>query len=298
MFPKTHADYLQTEKDVRIFYNSNFVPGKKKGNLPLIVFNYGLVCNFTHYKKQLPYFDKEGYPVIIHNYRAHFNSTGSVESYNFKNCASDIKKLIDHTGYKKVLMVGHSMGVNVTLEFARLYPEYLLGMVLMSGSVFSPKNIMFNNGIMGKIIPYIEAFAHDYPDLYNRFWKNSYLNPLMKRIVHFGGFNTEIVSQDFVEHYMKRIGELPPELFYHLLQQMHEHDVGKDLKKIKTKTLVVGGDKDLVIPFPFQLDLKNRLPNADLYIIKDGSHVPQLDFPETLNERLSLFFKKQIEREA
>lgn len=294
MFRKTHADYFQSEEDVRLFYNTNFTPGKFKGDLPLIVFNYGLVCNFAHYGKQLPFFDQAGYPILIHHYRSHFNSSGTVESFTFKTCSADIKKLIDHLGFKKVLMLGHSMGVNVTLEFARQYPNYLIAMALMSGSVFSPKNIMFNSSIMAKIIPYIESFARDYPDLYNKFWTKSYLNPLMKKIIHVGGFNTHQVSEEFVELYMKRIGELPPELFYHLMQLMHEHDIGKDLKKIKTPTLVIAGDKDKVIPFPFQLDLKEKLPHSELYIIKDGSHVPQLDFPETLNERLDYFFKKMI----
>lgn len=294
MFQKTHADYLKVEKDVRLFYNTNFQPGNYQGNLPLLVFNYGLVCNFSHYQMQLPYFDQAGYPILIHHYRSHFNSSGSVDSFNFKSCSLDIKKLIDHLNFDQVLMLGHSMGVNVTLEFARQYPERLLAMVLMSGSVFSPKNIMFNSSIMAKIIPYIESFAHDYPDLYSKFWTKSYLNPLMKKIIHIGGFNTQQVSEEFVELYMKRIGELPPELFYHLMQLMHDHDIGKDLKKIKTPTLVVAGDKDKVIPFPFQLDLKKKLPNSELYIIKDGSHVPQLDFPEALNERLDYFFKKMI----
>jgi len=292
MFRKTHADYFQSEKDIRLFYNTNFEPGSYKGDLPLIVFNYGLVCNFTHYGKQLPFFDQAGYPVVIHHYRSHFNSSGSVESFNFKNCAHDINKLINFLGFKKAMMLGHSMGVNVTLEFAREYPDSLSAMALMSGSVSSPKNIMFNSAIMAKIIPYIESFARDYPDFYYKFWTKSYLNPIMKKIVHIGGFNTELVSEGFVELYMKRIGELPPELFYHLMNLMHDHDIKNDLKKIKTRALVISGDKDKVIPFPFQLELKNQLPHSEFYIIKNGSHVPQLDYPEELNERLDYFFKK------
>ena len=51
----------------------------------------------------------------------------------------------------------------------------------------------------------------------------------------------------------------------------------------------MGGDKDSVIPYYLQETLESELPNSELYMIKDGSHVPQVDFPESTNERILVF---------
>ena len=64
------------------------------------------------------------------------------------------------------------------------------------------------------------------------------------------------------------------------------------LKSIKTPTLVIGGDKDKIIPNYLQKILTTNLPSSEFYIVKDGSHVPQADFPDRINQRIFRFFKK------
>ncbi len=46
---------------------------------------------------------------------------------------------------------------------------------------------------------------------------------------------------------MKKIGELPPDIFFHLLTEMKRHTVINDLENIKTPALIIGGDKDKII---------------------------------------------------
>jgi pimeloyl-ACP methyl ester carboxylesterase len=91
---------------------------------------------------------------------------------------------------------------------------------------------------------------------------------------------------------MKKISELPENLFFHLLKLMHDHDVINHLEEIQSPTLVIGGDKDKIIPNYLQKILTNYLKNSQLYIVKDGSHVPQADFPDLINERIERFTKK------
>ena len=107
-----------------------------------------------------------------------------------------------------------------------------------------------------------------------------------------GGFNKKQVGMEFIQLYMKKISELPETLFFHLLKLMHDHDIINHLETIKTPTLVIGGDKDKIIPNYLQRILTTHLPKSELYIVKDGSHVPQADFPELINQRLLRFVQK------
>ncbi len=297
MLKKGYPQYFYTQDKTRLFFTTNFLPETKiDNNELLIVFNYGLVCNSQHWKEQIYFFDQLGYKILLHDYRSHYSSGGlaSLEDCHFKQMTNDVEELITHLGAKRVAMLGHSMGVNITLEYARLFPEKLVCAILISGTVLPPQDVMFDTNITDIVFPFLQYFSKEYPTAFKKIWDTSYMNPLARNIIYKGGFNTSKVSSEFVEIYMKKISELPQDILLHLLVEMKNHDIINDLEKIKTPCLVMGGDKDKVIPNHLQLLLHQRLKSSELYIIKEGSHVPQVDFPETVNQRINLFIQQNL----
>lgn len=296
IFKHTYPEYFFTQDKTRIFTLTNFPRDQFNPKKTLLVFNYGLVCNITHWKYQLQHFDELGYQILFHDYRGHFNSSGQddIENVTFKNITSDLHQIILSFAPKKVIHFGHSMGVNVTLEYALTYPKYLVAQILISGTVIPPQDIMFDSNLSDITLPSIDFISKKYPKIYNTLWKTSFMNPVIRKIVHNGGFNTERVSDEFIQKYLKKIGELSPELFMKLLDEMKNHDVINRLHQIKTPTLIIGGDKDSVIPNYTQDILHKNLPQNQLYIMKDAGHVPQVDFPEFVNQRIESFINQEI----
>ncbi len=294
MFKKNHPNYFYTTEGIRIFYNTNFELSTLDKTKPVLVLIYGLLCSNHHYKYQIPYFEEQGYQVLLHDYRFHFASSqdGDIETCTFPNIAKDLHELLNNLEIKKTVFVGHSMGVNICLEHARRYPEDVTAQILISGTVVPPQDIMFDSNIVDMSIPYLKNFTDKYPDLFKSFWKHSYKNPIAQYAIFDGGFNKKQVEMEFVQLYMKKISELPENLFYHLLKLMHDHDVINYLETIQAPTLVIGGDKDKIIPNYLQQILTRYIPSSTLYIVKDGSHVPQVDFPELLNHRMHRFISK------
>lgn len=294
MFKKNHPNYFYTSDGIRIFYNTNFQQDELDHSRPVLVLIYGLLCSNNHYKFQIPYFESKGYQILIHDYRFHFASSqeGDIETCNFPNITKDLHELLGELQIKNSVFVGHSMGVNICLEHARRYPEDMIGQILISGTVVPPQDIMFDSNMVDMVAPHLKTFTEKYPDLFKSFWKHSYKNPIAQFFIFDGGFNKKQVEIEFIQLYMKKISELPETLFFHLLKLMHEHDVINHLESIKTPTLVIGGDKDKIIPNYLQRILTTHLPESELYIVKDGSHVPQADFPELINQRLFRFVSK------
>lgn len=295
MFNGFNEYSFTTSEGVNIHYGKNF--NQFDSSKPCIVFNYGLVCNVAHWEKQIPYYNDLGYQIIYHDYRFHFNSdrTNNIDDLSFENISQDMKELLDLLKVGKAFHFGHSMGVNTTLEYAYRYPEDVQGIILISGTVLPPQDILFDTNFMDLLQPILELLLKKYPALYKSIWSTGHKNPLATHLVHQGGFNTKMVPKDFVEHYLKKIGELEPEVFFQLLKEMKNHDIVTKLEMIKVPALIMGGDKDQVIPNFLQYILSENIPNSKLYIIKDGSHVPQVDFFETVNERIDLFLSKQLQ---
>lgn len=295
-FKESFSDYYTSKDGEKISFQTNFDFNKKKLSSKelLIVFNYGLVCSNAHWGPQLEFFDQLGYNILIHDYRGHYTSSGieNIENITFLTMAQDTLELILNLGTPLCLMLGHSMGVNVTLEFARQFPQHLIGQILISGSVLPPQDVMFDSNLFDLLLPYLLLIEKSFPSFFLSAWKNSYRNILVQKIIHQGGFNTKTVPIDFVELYLKRIGELPPKLFIQLITQMQKHDIINDLDKITTPTLIIGGDSDKVIPNYSQNIIHQHIKKSEIYILKDGSHVPQIDFPQFINNRIEIFLKK------
>ncbi len=288
---QTYSNYLKTNDEEQIFYTTNFEPSKLQEDDQVLFFNYGLVCSNYHWEKQIDYFDRMGFKVLLHDYRGHFHSSGKtdIEKITFSQIAEDMHELCSQIGITKTVLFGHSMGVNVCLEFTKKYPEIVSKQILISGTTMPVYNVMFNLNIMDTLRPFLLNMMQKHPGKLDTIWKMGGWNPIVKKIVHLGGFNIKEVSKEFIEIYLNKVGELGPEIFFQLVEEMHKHDILGDLAKIKAETLIMGGDRDNVIPNYLQKQLHSHLENSQLYVIRKGSHVPQVDFPNFVNERILHF---------
>ncbi len=290
---KSFTNYFKTFDGEQIFYSTNFEVSEQELYDNVIVFNYGLVCSNHHWSKQLDFFDQLGYKILIHDYRGHYQSSGkdNVKSITFENISRDIYGLLTHLNIQSPVMIGHSMGVNICLEFAKMYPDFAKKLILISGTAMPVYNIMFDSNVVDQVQPLLKNLLKLYPKAFETFWKYSGWNPIVRKIIHLGGFNFKEVSNEFIEIYLNKVGKLGPEIFFQLLDQMQKHHILANLDMIKIPVLIIGGDKDKVIPNYLQRMLADTLEHSQLYVSRNGSHVPQVDFPFFINERIDIFLR-------
>lgn len=294
MMRENFTNFFKTDDHQNIFYTTNFK--LEEENKGVLIFNYGLVCSNHHWKEQLSYFDDLGYKILIHDYRGHYQSTGKnqVDKITFEQISFDIYALLTHLNIRDSIFLGHSMGVNICLEFAKKHKDICKAMVLISGTTVPVYDIMFNSNIVDQVQPILKKLMANYPGALSTFWKYGGWNPIVKKIIHKGGFNVDEVSEEFIEIYLNKVGELGPEIFFQLLEQMNRHNILANIETISTPTLIIGGDNDKVIPNYLQRFLHKSMKNSELYIVRNGSHVPQVDFPNMVNSRIKLFIDKVI----
>lgn len=294
MFKQNDANFFKTDDGEQIFYLKNFTSIDPKK--PILVFNYGLVCSNHHWKFQTEYFDNLGFQILIHDYRGHFQSTGAhdVTKITFKQMAKDVADLCNFLGINKAIMLGHSMGVNICLQLAKDYPSLVQGMVLISGTFINVKDVMFDTNLMEFIAPIAALGLEKYPDIFKKIWSSGGMNPIVRELIHISGFNRQKVSKEFIEIYLNRVGQLGADVFFQLFNEMTKQNIAVYLEKMNIPTLVMGGHKDNVIPNHLQRTLASLLPDSETYFMKDGSHVPQADFPAMVNERIELFIQQKF----
>ena len=293
MFKKNYHHYIKSQDNISLYSCTNFNPKYHDCNETVFIFNYGLVCSNSHWIKQLNYFDQIGRKILLHDYRGHFNSQGShvVEKITFDSITTDLNIICESLGVTNIILLGHSMGVNICLEFVKKFQQKVKAQILISGTTFSPKNVVFNSKAIKYVFPIIKTVEKKHPDLYTSLWENAGTNPINHYFVHRLGFHTKQTSREFVKNYIDKATKLPSALFSQLLDEMNKHDIIDHLHKIKSPTLVIGGEKDQITPLSNQKFMCAKIPGSKFYFVKDGSHSPQVDFYKNVNERIDLFLE-------
>jgi non-heme chloroperoxidase len=286
-FENLNYNITTLENQTKIEY-SFFNPKSKKKPIVLL---YGLVCNNRHFQYQIDYFTQKNHPLLILNYREHFGSKnpGGLHQCTFKNITDDIILLLKFLKIKKPHLIGHSMGVNIALEIAMRDPDIVEKLILISGSPSRPQDYMFNTNMSYYIFPSVKKILNSNKNLGLKFWQSLYKVKIIRKMILDGGFNPNQVSDEFVKYYAKKIGELGFDLFFKLIEEMKNHNLSSRLHLVMNQTLIMGGDSDNIAPIEGQVIFENYLKNSSLYLIKDGSHVPQVDFHETVNEKIDYF---------
>ena len=95
--------------------------------------------------------DPEGYRVIVPDLRGHGRSTSPAEGFTFRQCANDVRSLLEHLGISQVKSIGLSMGAKTLLHLATAHPARVDAMVLVSATPSFPQTLRTAGGFSAAI---------------------------------------------------------------------------------------------------------------------------------------------------
>jgi pimeloyl-ACP methyl ester carboxylesterase len=205
------------------------------------------------------------FDLIIPDLRG-FGESSTVDSfYTMEDIASDIAALLDHLEIQKAAIVGHSMGGYVALAFARLYPERLSGLGLVSSQVLE-----------------------DAPDRKEGRYKSAaeVADKGIGSVV--AAMTTKFTSdpqlQEFARQSMER---QQPAAYIGALKAMAERvDSTPLLSSLEVPVVLVHGDADQLIPIDRAREVKASLPDAYFVEIRGVGHMPMMENPQKTAEAL------------
>jgi len=268
----------------------------KEHRYPDVVLCDGLGCDGFIWKYLAPALAKR-HRVIRWHYRGHGRSAApsSLDRLSVPDLVEDLVAVLDACECKKVVLCGHSVGVQVILEAMRRHSDRVLALVPICGAYGNPLDTFHDTVTLKRLFPIIHRAFEGVPDLVLRLWRTL----LPSRAAYFvarmaGEVNRSLIRIDDLQPYFDHLGAMDPRVFVSMLSQVAEHSARDLLPSIEVPTLVVGAEQDTFTPVWLSEEMSDMIQDSELLIIPRGSHVAPIEQPELLELRLEKFFRERL----
>jgi 3-oxoadipate enol-lactonase len=223
------------------------------------------------WRPQLDHLVRAGHRVIAPDLRGYGETTVVPGKTPLETFAADLAALLDHLGVDRVVLVGLSMGGQLALEFHRLFPHRLNGLVLAATSPKAETATGRQNRTEMAARLLREGMAPHAREV------------LFKMIA-------PTAARPVAEHVLTMMRSTPPEgAAAALLGRAERRDHTGLLPAIRVPTLVVVGTEDEYTPVSEAELLSSRIPGAELVVIDGAAHLPNLERPDEFNAALVAF---------
>ena len=115
------------------------------------VFLHGLFGYLNNWGSIVRAIDKNS-KCLVYDQRGHGQSFKPKTGYKTEDYAADLKKIIDELNFKKIILVGHSMGGRNALLFANQFPERIEKLIIEDiGPESDPNNYLYYERMLASI---------------------------------------------------------------------------------------------------------------------------------------------------
>lgn len=265
------------------------------GQGPALVLNDGIGCDGYIWRYLRPAL-RERYRLVHWHYRGHGRSRvpEGYSNLDVDSILKDLDAVCAATGVEQGVFFGHSMGVQLVLEYALTRPKLVSGVVAMCGSYGSLLKNFHDNGLLEKVFPYAFALAKRFPRATQKFWSTVLTQDVSIHASRYLEMNHRAVKHEDVVPYFDHLASMDPHAFLTMLGSTADHNVEHRLGTMAQPVLIVAGEHDTFTPAWISRRMSRLIPNAELLVVQGGSHVAPLESPELVELRVEKFLERKV----
>lgn len=209
---------------------------------------------------------KEKYNIAMIDLPGHGRSEGNGESH-VKDYCGWINKLLDALSMNEPILVGHSLGAAIALQFAVDHSEKIAGIVCLGGGMKMPVNPF--------MLEFLKTNPAEMPaEITELICKFSLAKENRSRL--------SAVLQ-------KNVSQSKVSILYGDLSACNELDLTGEAEKITVPALIICGAEDKMTPPDLSRELAAKIQKSSLEIIAGAGHMVMLEQSLALEKALDKF---------
>lgn len=210
---------------------------------------------------------------------------------NLEQFTKDLEAVRAKFGIKKFILLGHSWGGMLAMNYATTYPEHVSKLILLNSAPADFKGMLaflneFNRRtlpILAKIKPLMDYALFEklndkqISDVYRTAFVVYFFNPLNVEKLSLNMNATSAQSGFKVMQLMSQTTTMKPNL--NLLSKLHS---------IRAPTLIIHGKED-IIPLWTANEIKEAIPDSKMVVLEACGHFPYIEKPEEMFGEIEAF---------
>ncbi len=266
--------------------------GPVDASRPTVILTHGYTQNHGIWHFQRRALRDAGFRVVLWDHRGHgLSERGEPTSYTIDQLGTDLFNVITQAVPEgPVVLISHSMGGMATLALADLYPELVAERVVGVGLLCTTAGGLSTHDFgLGK---QIGAVVHRVgPTAMNGLGTRQKLVDLALRagrdvesfLVHRYSYASD-VPMSLVRYTGDMIFATPMSVISAFLPTLLEHDRVSALQQFDgIETLVLHGDRDLIVPVAHAAEMISHMPHAEHVVVRRAGHMLPMEYPEIVN---------------
>lgn len=215
----------------------------------------------------------------------------SADTVNFPIFVADLEAVRKHLGYKKFVLVGHSWGGWLAMQYSIKYPQHVAAMILIdSAPVNSLGMKIFLNEANKRLEPQNQKIKQiEQSDQFKEFAPQA-VAEYYKTIFSVYFYDPKKLDQ-LTLHFSPGSAKDGLEVAKLLGPEFSaDYDLIADLQKLNIPTLIVHGEYD-VVPLETAKDSNKAIPNSKLVVVTESDHFPYIEQPQQTFAAIHDFLK-------
>mgnify|MGYP001216692543 FL=1 len=256
-------DYIIDNKKVFSFDTGESID-KKKDTLILL---HGSGQSHVVWSLTDQYLSDQGFNVFALDLPGHGNTEGeSLKS--IEEMAEWLEKFVNKIGINNLIIIGHSQGCLIALEYASKFPKKIIKLIFVAGSYEIP----VNNSLINL------AKSGDMESL-NLMMKWGY------------GYSKQFIGGNPLQKILNSSREVREVLAVDLIACNNYKNGINAIKQIKCPTFFIFGELDKMIKIDKGKKFSGLVPGSKTHIINDCGHMIILENPFEMREKVAEFLK-------
>ena len=231
-----------------------------------IIFIHGVGLNHKIWKPQFDVFENT---IVAYDILGHGQTPLESSNLSFDNFSRQLLNLIDELNFKKIHLVGFSIGSLIARNFAENYNNRLESLTLLC-SIFKRSKEQ-------------QQIVNDRFELSKK--SRSLSKQALKR-----WFTDEYILQNpkIYEEISSMLSENNMEDFLKIYELFVKHKDNEKFENIKVKTLIMTGEFDSGSTPEMSKNLSKCIKNSKVKIIKNGKHLCSIECADEVNHAIKL----------
>lgn len=262
---------------IKIRGNNHFYRDLHSQNKETILLVHGQPFDNSMWDYQLETLNN--FRLILPDLKGYGKSDYKFDKIFIEEQALDLVILLDNLRIEKVHLIGLSMGGQIIIEFARLFPHRTLSLIICDSNPSAENETSYKNRLqLADKINLIGMKEYTDNEIYKYLHKDTIVNNKMV-YQHLYQMMTATHKEGVVASHKGRA------------ERRNNYSY---LKCIRVPTLVIVGSDDFFTPVNEMKDIAEQIKSSEFVIIPASGHMPNMEQATIFNKTISNFYSKYV----